>query len=163
VRSISYSAIVVFILAGFWWVLSGGDLQSWLVGGPAIILAWLAINRLHLSDGLKLSWWAIIQFVPYLIRESLRGGLNVGLQILSPRLLLNPEFVVFTTCLRSPQSRFFFLVCINMLPGTLVARLDEHLLTVHVLDDGADLASELSLLEAKVARIFGEYQTEHAT
>ncbi len=161
-RSTPYAVRIFFIVAGFWWLLSGGDLSSWLVGGPAVILAGFAISRLSLADAPTLSWWAIARLVPYFIRESLRGGLRVGLCILTPNMPLNPERFIFTTRLSSPQARVFFLTCINLLPGTLVACLDNARLTVHVLDNAADLASELSLLEDKVARVFGGPWQEQA-
>jgi multicomponent Na+:H+ antiporter subunit E len=44
---------------------------------------------------------------------------------------------------------------VSLLPGTLSAELDEHCLRVHVLDQTGAFALELSVLEERVADLFG--------
>jgi len=44
---------------------------------------------------------------------------------------------------------------VSLLPGTLSAELDEEHLRVHILDHTGDFASELTLIEAHVAQLFG--------
>lgn len=43
----------------------------------------------------------------------------------------------------------------SLLPGTLSVELDEEHLRVHVLDQTGAFASELAMIEVRVARLFG--------
>jgi multicomponent Na+:H+ antiporter subunit E len=49
----------------------------------------------------------------------------------------------------------FMANTVSMLPGTLSAELDEKFLRVHVLDLTGAFASELAVIEVRVARLFG--------
>lgn len=44
---------------------------------------------------------------------------------------------------------------VSLLPGTLSAELDEEHLHVHILDHTGAFSSELMVIEARVARLFG--------
>ena len=44
---------------------------------------------------------------------------------------------------------------VNLLPGTLRAALDRHVMTVHGLDRQKDCLAELEAVEHSVARMFG--------
>lgn len=51
--------------------------------------------------------------------------------------------------------RVFMANTVSLLPGTLSVELDEEHLRVHVLDQTGAFASELAMIEVRVARLFG--------
>lgn len=138
-----------------WWVLAGGDAGSWLVGVPAILAATWAGGRLTEGSGPRLHGRGLLGFVPFFLRESLRGGLDVARRTLAPRLDLSPGFIQYRTRLPSARARLFFANCVNLLPGTLAAELRGDCLEIHYLSDQLDLDGELRSLEDRVAALFG--------
>ncbi len=149
--------IPTLALAGFWWLLSGGSTGSWLVGLPAIALAlWLTRGGGPISAALP-SPGGLLRFVPFFLRESVRGGLDVAARTLAPRLRIAPGLSTYRTGLSGNGARLLFANCVSLLPGTLAADLDGDLLRLHLLDAGLDPDPELRRLERAVARVFNEH------
>lgn len=140
-------------LAGVWWLLSGGEPASWIVGVPAVASAsWLAY-RLR-DDGPAVSLIGAARFVPFFLWESLRGGLDVARRTLAPKLRISPGFTVYRTSLSDPKVRVFFVGCVNLLPGTLAADLEDDRVNIHQLDVAVDVGADLRRLERAVQRLF---------
>jgi multicomponent Na+:H+ antiporter subunit E len=144
------------VSAGLWWVLAGGDPDSWVVGLPTVLGATWAAHRLGKGRPLRLSPWGLLVFVPFFLWESLRGGVDVALRTLAPRPRVSPGFVRYRTGLAAPAARIFFANGVSLLPGTLAADLDGDRLEVHVLNLGTDTTAELERLERAVGRLFRE-------
>jgi multicomponent Na+:H+ antiporter subunit E len=142
------------LLACLWWVISGGSPASWLVGLPVLVLAVWASHRLGSTSEHRLSVLGLLRFVPFFILESLRGGIDVAIRTLMPRMPIEPGFLRFHATLRSPPARIFFTNCVSLLPGTLAADLQEDWLEIHVLNRSSDHQAELTRLQHHVARIF---------
>lgn len=152
-RSILFSALSLALL---WWLLVGHSAASWLVAAPTIALAcWLAM-QLNSPRCLCFDGWALLRFLPLFFRESVRGGASVAWRVLSPRLVICPRQALYCCTLQQPAARVFFILCVNLLPGTLVLRHGEENLTVHLLDCTADPLSGMAALEQAVAAIFRE-------
>jgi multicomponent Na+:H+ antiporter subunit E len=97
----------------------------------------------------------VLRFVPFFLWESLRGGIDVALRTLAPRMPVHPGFVTYPIgLLRRRDARVFFANCLCLLPGTLAADLSGDRLEVHLLDMGTDPATELRRLERAVARVY---------
>ena len=139
-------------LALLWWLLTDGALGAWLVGLPTIALA-LWLSR---PAGLHCSIGGVLQFVPFVVAESVRGGLDVAARTLAPVPRVNPGLADFPIRLRSPQARLLLTYCVSLLPGTLAADLDRDRLRLHLLDVAMDPRIEMQPLERAVGRIFNE-------
>jgi multicomponent Na+:H+ antiporter subunit E len=139
-----------------WMILVGPDIASWIIGVPFVIAATLASLKLSEPRHQTLSLASLAGFVPYFLRESLRGGLDVAARVMLPRLRVHPGNQTYRVGLQSPQARLVFIDTISLLPGTLSADLRGDLATVHALDIGTDLVEELAALERRVAALFGE-------
>ncbi len=143
------------LLAALWWLLTGGDARSWLVGAP-VVLAATALS-LHLRPAR--SWrWRLAGVLPmgwFFLRESVRGGFDVARRAIHPGLPVNPGVLRFDTRLPDGSPRLFFAGVISLLPGTLVLDLEENALRIHVLNIGREVEPQLEALEHRVAALFG--------
>lgn len=142
---------VLFVL--MWWILTDGAMDSWLVGAPAVLFATLV--SVLLLPPFSWSLTGVVRFVPFFLWHSLRGGVDVARRALHPRLLISPGMYDHRWRLPSGLPRVFMANVVSLLPGTLSAELDEEYLRVHVLDQTGNFASELTMIELRVARLFG--------
>ena len=150
---------VLIRTAGFalvWLVLVGPDPASWIVGGPFVIAATLASLMLSEPRNRNLSLPSLARFIPYFLRESLRGGLDVAARVLLPTLRVQPGNQDYRINLTRSEARLVFIDSISLLPGTLSADLRGDHVTVHALDVRTEVVGDLMTLERHVAAIFGE-------
>ena len=142
------------LLIGLWWTISGGDTASWLIGLPVVALAFWTRRRLGGLSETRISVAGLLIFIPFFVWESLRGGLDVALRTLLPRMRIQPGFIHYQCNLQSLQAQTFFTYCVSLLPGTLAADLQDGNLEIHVLNLASDFDTGLSGLERAVARLF---------
>ena len=129
-------------------------MASWLIGLPALAAGtWVSI-RLRRSAGTRISALSLARFVLYFLWQSLRGGVDVALRTLAPRMRIRRGFFRYRTGLNTPVARTLFVNCVSLLPGTLAADLHDDSLEIHTLNMDADFNSELAELEIAVARLF---------
>ena len=147
--------------ASLWWLLSGGDPGSWLIGIPAVLAAGWAARRLRMGERWTFSAPGVLRFLPLFLWESLRGGMDVARRTLAPRLRIQPGFTLYRTGLQQPNARVFFANCVCLLPGTLAADLQDDRLRVHMLDAAFDPQVELKRLERAVAHVYGQTDYGH--
>ena len=142
------------LLALFWWILSNGDLESWVIGGPVVLLA--TGSSLLVSHGVNHQWRlsGLISFVPFFLWRSFCGSIDVARRAMHPKMPLEPAFIDYNLSLSDGAPRLFMANVVSLLPGTLSAELREDCLKVHVLDANADVLGELQGLESKVGHIF---------
>ena len=136
-----------------WGALSNGDISSWWFGVPAVLIA--LITSVALVPPTHLVWYECIKFVPFFLKNSLSGGIDVAWRAFHPRLPITPDLIEYSLKLPPGLSQIFFANIVSLLPGTLSAALDGNTLKVHVLDSQKDFISELEKVEQHVARIFG--------
>jgi multicomponent Na+:H+ antiporter subunit E len=128
--------------------------ESWLFGLPALAGAVWASRRLGSVSDTRLSMRGLLRFIPYFLWESLRGGTDVALRTLAPRVRVQPGFYRYRTDLHASSGRTFFAYCVSLLPGTLTADLQDEWLEIHTLNTEPDPISELARLERLVAGLF---------
>jgi len=144
------------LLAALWWLLSGGDPHSWIIGVPAVLGAYWQVQSRPVKEKRPISLIGLLRFAPYFVWESLRGGLDVALRTLAPHMRIQPGFRAYRTQLRRPDARVFFANCVCLLPGTLAADCEGDRVQVHQLDARFDTTDDLRLLEQAVLRIYPE-------
>jgi multicomponent Na+:H+ antiporter subunit E len=141
------------LFALVWWILTGGATDSWLVGAPVVLFATLV--SVVLLPPFSWSLTGIIRFVPFFLWRSLCGGADVARRALDPRLPISPGMYHHRWRLPPGLPRVFMANTVSLLPGTLSAEMDEEYVHVHVLDQTRAFASELAMIEVRVARLFG--------
>lgn len=161
--SLSRSLSVLAILTVFWWLLVAGDVGSWILGVPTVLLAWLAYRQLYLAKsssvsqvGTAVSWFGVLRFVSFFLLESIRGGVDVAWRVWLPRIPIHPEFLVYPIHLPAGTARTLFIYSIGLLPGTLSAELGEDgQLHIHALIVDASTQEGLARVERRIADVFG--------
>ena len=143
-------------LAGLWWLLSGGGASSWLIGVPVVLAAAWASRRLGGMAAPGLSISGLARLLPFFLRESVRGGVDVARRVLVVPMRIAPGFATYPLRLRHPGARLLFANSVSLLPGTLSVDLRDDCLAIHALDRDSDFASELRRVESAVGRVFGE-------
>ena len=148
----------VLPLAAAWLILAGADPASWIIGAPFVMLAVWASLALHSPGEGGFSPLRVLVFAPFFLWQSFRGGVDVALRVLRPRLRVAPGARTYRLRLVHPSGRVLLLNTLSLLPGTLSADLQGDLLTVHALDvtDTMALDAELVRLERRVAALFRE-------
>lgn len=153
-RSLSLAALLVLI----WFVLAGGAASSWFVGVPTIAAAlWLARRVASATLPWRLDAVGLLRFAVYFVRESVRGGIDVAGRVCARRPRVAPGLLRYRWRLPAgTPARALFVLCLSLLPGTLVAAVGEQELLIHALDATAPVAvaEELAALEQRVAGLF---------
>lgn len=143
--------LVLFAL--MWWILTDGASNSWLVGVPIIVFA--TVVSVVLLPSFSWSLMGVLRFVPFFLWQSLLGGLDVARRVFHPKLPIAPGLYEHRWRLPPGLARVFMANTVSLLPGTLSAELDKERLRVHVLDQTGAFASELAMIEMRVAQMFG--------
>ena len=149
------------LFALLWWILTEGAMYSWLTGAPVVLFAALASGVL--LPGTSWSLPGILRFVPFFLWHSLRGGIDVASRALHPRLPISPDLLKHQWRLPTGLPRVFMANTVSLLPGTLSAELSEEFLLVHVIDQTSAVETELTLIEARVASLFGLHLATNET
>ncbi|MCU7938116.1 MAG: Na+/H+ antiporter subunit E [gamma proteobacterium symbiont of Bathyaustriella thionipta] len=135
-----------------WFLLTDGVMDSWLIGGPVVLLATIA--SIVLLPPFSWSFIGIMRIVPVFLWRSLYAGIDVARRALHPRLPISPGLYQYRWRLPPGVPQIFMANMVSLLPGTLSAELADEYLCVHVLDQTGDFISELSIIEDYVARLF---------
>ncbi len=144
--------VCVIVFSLIWWILTDGNIHSWWIGVPAVVLAvWVSI-RLGLP--VQMNGYAILKFIPFFFMRSLLGGIDVARRAYHPMLPIAPAFIEYPLRIPPGLPRVLMANIASLLPGTLSAGINQDILTVHVLDCRNDIYPELAEVEQHVARIF---------
>ena len=154
--------IRVLLFSLVWFVLTGSDTTSWIVGGPAVLLAAGLSLLLAPASCWPLSLTGAWRFIPFFLRQSTLGGVDVMRRALSPRPLVNPGLVSYATFLPAGGPRIFFVNTISLLPGTLSADLQEDTVLVHTIDKDLPIWMNIQNLEWRIAALFRVQPAEEA-
>lgn len=141
------------LFALVWWILVAGEIASWWIGVPAVLLA--AAASFALLSPVTLVWYELFRFVPFFLIRSLLGGVDVAWRALRPSMPIAPHLIEYPIRLPSGLPRVFMANTVSLLPGTLSTELGPGCLIVHVLNGRKDVLSELETLEQRVAALFG--------
>lgn len=152
-HAVSALCIRATLLAALWWILSDGD-GGWYIGAPLVMVVsvlslWLtppAVNRLRVLRLPAFAAWFILQ--------SLRAGVDVARRTLHPRLPLSPAILDLDVRLPEGAPRWWLMITISLLPGTLSVRLHGDRLELHCLDDQQPVERDLRVTETRIATLF---------
>lgn len=138
------------------WV--GLGVEELVLGFVAAAVAATASRRLEVEAPAGLHPVGVVRFVPYFLRISFLGGIDVARRAFSPSKPLAPGFIDYRLGVEPDgAAAVFFAGVISLVPGTLCAALDgQGTVLVHVVDIDAGFEEELEQLESRVAAIFGE-------
>jgi multicomponent Na+:H+ antiporter subunit E len=143
----------IVLFAIIWWILTAGKSDSWVVGVPTVFIS--VFVSMALTNQSPNSWriLAIMRFVVFFVKASVRGGLDVARRVFHPRLPLNPDLVDYPLTLKKQSARILMANIISLLPGTLSVELQDKHIKVHVLDNNLDVRSELQAVESAVGAL----------
>jgi multicomponent Na+:H+ antiporter subunit E len=138
------------------WFLIGGRSSDWLLVAVVLIAATAASCWLWPVAAWRWRLLPLLRFVPYFLRESVAGGIDVARRALSPRMPLRPALIEYPLGLRSEAAQVFFSWAVSLLPGSASVRLEQRRLWVHVLDSEVPLTARLRKLEEHVSALFDD-------
>ena len=141
---------------GFWLLLIGLDPADLAAGFFAAAAAtWTSLRLLPPSGG-RLRYAALARLALRFGQESIMGGVDVARRALSVRLPLRPGFVVYPVRLPPGPACNAFGALTSVLPGTLLAGVDDHgALLYHCLDVEQPVAAQLAIDEGLLIRALG--------
>lgn len=144
------------MFAFLWYVITEGELLSWVVGVPTVMAATLASVTLLPPLPWRWRFSGLVRFLPYFLMRSVRGSIDVARRALHPLLPLAPLLVEYPLRLQDSLARVFLVNTISLLPGTLSAELHGDRLIVHALDGSPTaISAQLEFSEGLVADLFG--------
>ena len=142
-------------LALAWLVVAGPNPASWLIGLPTVAFATWASLRLAPPLPYRISPVGLLVFLAYFVRESLRGGWDVAMRTLSPRMRIAPGQTEYACSLPEGLPIVLFTGCVSLLPGTLSRRFDGRQTSLHLLDAREPQEAQLQELETRIATMLG--------
>lgn len=155
-RSVIGAVLARTLLLGvLWWAISEGR-GDWWPGGALTILAAAATSLLLVPP--RPSGWrpaGLPGFIPFFLWQSVRGGVDVAARALHPGLSIQPGLLYYRMRLPDSFPRVLFVNVLNVLPGTVSARVSGDTLTVHLLDRRLPARERIVELETRVGRMFG--------
>jgi multicomponent Na+:H+ antiporter subunit E len=143
------------LLSLLWLLLTAGDVGSWIVGLPSVMLAVFALNSLRGGQRMRLRVRQLPGFIGWFVWQSLLGGVDVAWRALRPGMSLRAGFVRYPLTLAPGPARTFMVNCVSLLPGTLSAELVDDELLLHALDTKLDVVAGTRAVERQVGRLLG--------
>lgn len=143
------------LLGLLWLALTGADLRYAPLAVAVVGSATAVSLALAPPAQRRLRLLGAIRFVPFFVRQSLLGGIDVARRALAPGQPIEPEFITYQLRLPGGAPQTTFIAVVSLLPGTLSTELADDALIVHVLDRRVDAAATLARLERRVADLFG--------
>ena len=146
--------------AVIWYILTGADHTSWIIGAPAVLLAGICHLLLTNSAVRPPKYFSLLFFGFFFLRQSFLSGIDVLRRTISPRQLLNPGLIPYATRLPGCSSKVFFANTISLLPGTLSVDIEGSTIIVHTIDIDMPVWAKLQNLEGRIADLFQEQSTK---
>ena len=146
------------LLVVLWLALTG--LNDWLFGLVAVVLAMMASVWLAPMQFTRFSLPGLVRFLPFFLHQSVAGGLDIARRALDPALPIDLYDAYYTLRLPPGQARTVFVGTVSLLPGTLSRDLQGDRLRVHSI--AGDPSTDLAILEARIADLFGLPQPDQA-
>ena len=143
------------MFAVLWWILAEGNFVAWGVGLVSIILALAASLILLPPSSSRLSLTGLASFLNFFLVQSLKGGVQVAVMALRPRLDLRPGMLKIPLYLPEGVGRVILVNTLNLLPGTLSVSLSTDSLRLHMLDERRPIEVQVRDVEARIAHMLG--------
>lgn len=158
----------MFSQPGWWWpfavfvglflVWTGVGVGQLIFAVPSAAVVATIRYQMAQREGRRVRLVGLVQFIPYFLFISFRGGIDMARRSMMPSMPLEPGFVDYQLRI-DPEgaAAVFFGATISLVPGTLCVEIGqaEHTL-VHLVDTDAGFEDELQRLERRVAAVFGE-------
>jgi multicomponent Na+:H+ antiporter subunit E len=146
---------VIAIFAALWWLISGGEVASWLYGVPAVALAIYVSTHSGTWPDTRVRPLRLLRLSAQFLWSSVRAGIDVARRVLGRELRIRPAVVSYDWRLPEGGLRTLMIAIINLQPGTLCVFSDGAHVQVHVLDEELPLIEWLTRLEEQVADLLG--------
>lgn len=132
-----FAAILLFLLAATWWVLSGFTKPIILtLGAISLCLVLLICSRMKILDRETAPYLSILQTLAYfgwLFVEIIKANIAVVRQIISPDMEVSPTMTKIPTGKKTDLAKTMFANSITLTPGTVSIDLEEDHILVHAL------------------------------
>lgn len=149
-------AVRAGLFASLWWVLTGGDSSSWIIGVPVVLVAaWLSAS-LAGTAAFRLSLPGFARYLVFFVVESIRGGVDVARRVLLPGGQVEPHLLEYRTGLADGLPRDMLVYTVSLLPGTLAVDIEGDRLTLHALSHDMQPLESARTCERLVAAVFGD-------
>jgi multicomponent Na+:H+ antiporter subunit E len=142
------------VLAALWLALTEGRVDAWWLGVAVIAAAVAAGLAVRPGPARAIPLRGVLAFVPWFLRESVRGAVDVARRAFAPDPALHPAMVEYRTRLAEGAARVWFADVVSLLPGTVSVELAGDRVRIHVLAAGPQVDDELRVLEDRVAALF---------
>ncbi len=138
-----------------WVALSGKFNFLHLTIGLVLSLGIAWLNTRPLTEGkLRVSWLALLAYVPWLFSRILASSIHMVRLILDPKLPIDPQLLEHHTALPHQAAIVLLGNSITLTPGTITVEVSPNQLTVHSIDPASSNDLLSGTLEKKVAKVF---------
>jgi len=157
----------LLFFAALWWLLTKGDVSSWVIGIIVVpFSAWLSLilfkdtrfrkdSSAHsVSQIQRIYVLRLFCFLPFFLLKSIAGGWQTAKLAVRPSMPVNPGFFRYNLRLQGSFARLFFMHLVSLLPGTVSAKLEDDQLLIHALDMTSKNNEEMNQCEQQVAKLF---------
>ena len=142
------------LLFAFWLLLSTSHDVAHVVAGAVFAGVVMWMNPAGAVSTRKLSWFAVLGYLPWLTGRILKSGFHVSRIILDPALPISPRFIRHQTKLKSDGELVVLGNSITLTPGTITVEVAPGELVVHAIDEASSVDLTDGVLDAKVGRLF---------
>ncbi|MFN3870721.1 MAG: Na+/H+ antiporter subunit E [Aquificaceae bacterium] len=136
-----------------WLFVAGFEIKALFFGLLAVSCALLVHRLLNLYPP-SINLFALVKFFFYFLLQSFLSGLDVAKRVLSPKLLVDPGFVVYNLNTNKQRVKLFLSMILNLTPGTLSVEIKENTILIHTLDKGGYNEERIRHMESLIDRIF---------
>ncbi len=143
------------VFVALWAVLNRGEVDSWQLGAPTVLLALLVSFAVLPTRRWSFHPLGVLRFALYFLQKSLVSSIDVASRVMRPQMPLKPGMVEYTLRLPPGIGRVIMSNVTSLLPGTLGADLRGDVLVVNALDVDAAVEDELRQLEERIADMVG--------
>ena len=157
----------LLFFAGLWWLLTEGEVSSWVIGIIVVpFAAWLSLtlfkdygltdsdpaHAVNKTQSIRVS--RLFHFLPFFLLQSIVGGWQTAKLAIRPSMPINPGFFRYNIRLQGSSARLFFMHLVSLLPGTVSAKLEGDQLLIHALEVSPQNSSDIKICEQQVASLF---------
>jgi multicomponent Na+:H+ antiporter subunit E len=136
-----------------WIVLTEGNAYAWWFG--VLVVAAATAASAALQPPVRLRPLGLLRLLPFFLKQSLLGGVDVARRAFDPRMPLDPIFVACPLRLPPGPAQIALADTMSLLPGTVSVDLHGNDLRLHVLDRSLPAIATLRQLEDRLGDAFG--------
>ena len=100
--------------------------------------------------------WAVLRYLPWLIREVAKANIDVAKRIIDPKLPISPCLFDAPVSQKTDLGQALYANSITLTPGTVSVDLDPNVIRVHALDQGSADGVLEGEMDARVSAVEGQ-------